>query len=737
MWLLGASSPHGPSPFPAPAPRLRRVHRMALLESVLARLDSPGRRGSCQGSPLSKPTTDSSPLIATGQVVKAGGRLPALDGLRGFALLGMLAWHAQLEWVRGGFARMTIFFVLSGYLASSSLVRLRDAGGTHPAVTYLRRRARRLVPMMLVGVALAIAVTSAVGSVAARRSMQGDVLAVLGGVSNWRFIFDVRAYGAMFESPSTLQHFWSLSAEEQCMWLLPLALLGASAIARLRSWLPIAVSAAALLAIPVVVTQSPDAIYYGTPNRAGEFFAGAAFALWYGSRRTNAPGALRFTRHLGTVSLVALVFVMAVVDRSTPWLYRGGLALMVLPVLGVLAAIRTEGGLVVRVLSIWPLAALGRWALSIYVIHWPLFVLMGEGRVGLSGWSLAVAEILVALAVGTALHFLVERPLLGGSLPSLRHRTAPSRPAWIVRDRFLFSVMAGGALVLAVIAFAVPVPPPVYDFEVAQARANQQPSTTVAPAPGVEGSVSGAPSPSRVLNLGVFGGSTGVLLGAAVFDWASQIPEVQAVPAWSHYGCGFLTNGEYLGRAPDGTAERVRPDPACSDWQRSWLEATEQNRIQVAVVVTGVWETTDWVFDGREAPSTINDSDFDDLIRSQITQALDELTSRGVNVIITTAPNIGPGTTGDARAARGLPDDHPQRVQVYNQILRSIAADRSAVSVIDYGTYIDGFSRDQSAEWLPDGIHPTDEAARRIWLEYLGPALRSTIRETWPALYDS
>ena len=53
------------------------------------------------------------------------------------------------------------------------------------------------------------------------------------------------------------------------------------------------------------------------------------------------------------------------------------------------------------------------------------------------------------------------------------------------------------------------------------------------------------------------------------------------------------------------------------------------------------------------------------------------------------------------------------------------------------GSAIDGFSRDQSAEWLPDGIHPTDEAARRIWLEYLGPALRSTIRETWPALYDS
>ena len=178
----------------------------------------------------------------------------------------------------------------------------------------------------------------------------------------------------------------------------------------------------------------------------------------------------------------------------------------------------------------------------------------------------------------------------------------------------------------------------------------------------------------------------------------------------------------------------MRPGPVCQGWEESWFDATRQHRVQVALIVTGVWETTDWVLDGYETPLAIDSPELDLLVRSQIIRAIDGLTAEGARVVITAVPNIGPGTSGQARADRGLPDDHNQRVAIYNQIRREIAGSRDDVIVIDYGSYIDAFPPEQSVAWLPDGIHPTDEAARRIWSDYLGPTVHDTVAATWPQL---
>lgn len=667
-----------------------------------------------------------------GSLGQGHSRRPGLDGLRGFALLGMLAWHAQLDWVRGGFARMTIFFVLSGYLAATSMQRLQGRGAGRPVRTFLSRRLRRLLPLTLVGVCAAIAVTAWVGSAAARRSLQGDVLSVLGGVSNWRFIADSRPYGAMFESPSALQHFWSLSAEEQCIYLLPVVMAAVLILARRRAWILLATLSIGLLAIPVFLTQSPDTIYYGTPNRAGEFLAGVALALWMGQHRHRLAARGRQVQAAGFLSLLALVAVMVTVDRATPWLYRGGLALMVIPVVAVVAAVASGDGLTARVLSTKPLATLGRWALSIYVLHWPLYLVMNEGRVGLSGTALAAAQIAAAVCLGGLFYVFVERPLL----PQPATRAIGAGPAagadrsWR-RDRVFLPALASGAAALAVAAVMVPVPPPVYDFAAAQAKIEQSSAPAGLSQGGAAASSLSATTAPRV---GVFGGSTGVLLGAAMFDWAQEVPDVTPVAAWSRHGCGFLTNGMHLDRYPDGTIEANRPGPDCDDWLQNWTESTERNSVSIGVVVTGVWETSDWIIDGWEGSSTIEVPEFADLVRAQVTTALDALEARGTRVVITTAPNVGPGTTGRARADRGLPVDHPDRVGTYNAILREVAASRPDVAVVDYGSYVDSLAADLSAEWMPDGLHPTDFAARRLWADYLGPELMSAIAALRPDL---
>jgi peptidoglycan/LPS O-acetylase OafA/YrhL len=678
--------------------------------------------------------------LATSAAGRTAVRMPALDGLRGLALVGMLAWHARLDWVKGGFARMTIFFVLSGFLGAMSLVRIRRRDAHRPTATYLRRRARRLLPLTLIGVAAAIAVTAAVGSVAARRSLQGDVVSVLASVSNWRFIAESRPYGAMFESPSALQHLWSLSAEEQCIWLLPAVLAVVLVVSRRGAWVVMGAVAAALLAIPLFVSQSPDTIYYGTPNRAGEFLAGAALALWLdrstvvGKARSARSSGDRVVRGVGAGSLVVLLLVMVLVDRESGWLYHGGLALMVLPVLGVILAVTTGGGSAARALAIRPLVTLGRWALSIYVLHWPLYLLMGDGRVPLDGTAMALAEIAAAIALGGVFHVLVERPLLPGSShasAAAADTDAATRRLWSGDGVFL-PAMAAVAVALIAVVVVLPAPGPVYDFAGAEARINRgaTPRTTGS----TDGDLVVDPAAPRAVNIGVYGGSTGVLLGAAMFDFADQTPGLRAVPAWSHYGCGFLTAGQRTGRASDGTLSKNRPDPECDGWEQGWLEATRDHQVQVALVVTGVWETTDWDLDGHTGSTAIGDPEFDELLRSDIAQVFDDLAALGTRVIVATAPNIGPGSTGHARADRGLPEDHPNRVEVYNRLLRDIAASRHDVTVIDYGAYIDSFSPGQSASWLPDGIHPTDPAARQIWSGYLGAAIDDAIAASWPDL---
>ena len=263
-------------------------------------------------------------------------RVDALDGVRGFALLGMMAWHAQIDWVKGGFARMTIFFVLAGFLAARSLTRADGSSEWRRFGSFWKRRVLRLLPITVVGVGTAVGVTALIGSPAATEAVVGDSVSVLTWWSNWRFVLEERAYGDMFAAPSAFHHFWSLSLEEQCLVVLPIVLWSVTLITRERSGgigrpgtrtiagvLVLAVIASGL---PLVVEMSPDTAYYGTHVRIGEFLVGVALALWW-NRQDVTTWSTRLGviwSGAGTVGFVALVVIMLTIDRDASWVYRGG-----------------------------------------------------------------------------------------------------------------------------------------------------------------------------------------------------------------------------------------------------------------------------------------------------------------------------------------------------------------------------------------------------------------------------
>lgn len=642
---------------------------------------------------------------------RSGSRTAALDGLRGLALLGMLAWHAHIGWMKGGFARMTIFFVLSGFLAAKSYLSLKHRDEPTPFRTFWKRRARRLLPISVLGIAAATAVTLLVGSEQARGSLRGDAASVIGYASNWRFIVNDQSYGALFERPSAFQHFWSLSLEEQCFWLLPLVVAGALFISRRRPWIAVAAVAAGLAAIPLFIAHTPDAAYYGTHVRGGEFLVGVVLALVLDRHGATIPAASRrLVQSLGAVSLVGLLAVMVFVDRSLPWLYQGGLGLFAIPAVLVVAAALIPTGPVPWALSFDPLVRIGRWAFPIYVLHWPIFMWL-DAATDLSGTSLIVAQFGISIAVGAAVHHLLERPLMEGDW------------SWFARDRLAFGLVGGAMAVVLLIAALAPVAPPTYDFDTAMDRVNSNPADPVA--------LDVTAAPDTRSRLAMFGGSTAVMLGAAAWPWSDSSEVLRAVPGDAQLGCGLVTAGSRVyARGGDGTLESAPPDDYCLDWEPRWSEALTHEGANVAFLMTGVWDTADWFLDGDDTWRSIGDPVFDDVLRDRLSVAIDTLGGDDRIVVLATTPVVGPGRDGSARELRGLADDHPERVARYNDLLHQVADSRADAWVLDYGTYVDAFGLDESAELFPDGVHPTQRAALDIWFDFLGPNLEGIVTAT-------
>jgi len=186
---------------------------MSAVDTRSSRATAPGDRGS--GSAPGEPTRN---LVRMRYV-------PGLDGLRAFAVTGVLLYHADLNWIPGGFLGVDVFFVISGYLITSLLLaEFRNRGKIGLGQFYLRR-ARRLLPalFLLLGVVGLFAVIFLPDEVT---KLRGDVVAALVYGTNWWQIFRNVSYFEAAGRPPLLQHLWSLAVEEQFYLIWPLLLTG-------------------------------------------------------------------------------------------------------------------------------------------------------------------------------------------------------------------------------------------------------------------------------------------------------------------------------------------------------------------------------------------------------------------------------------------------------------------------------------------------------------------------------
>jgi peptidoglycan/LPS O-acetylase OafA/YrhL len=380
--------------------------------------------------------------------------VPALDGLRGAAVLVVLVHHAGPTWLPGGFLGVTWFFALSGFLITRLLLVELEAAGRVDLGRFFGRRARRLVPAALVGIALAAFVGLGLGS-AGRRAVGPDAAAGLLSVVNWRYALGGHEYAQAFGDPSPLQHLWSLGIEEQLYLGLAgvFVVLGVLRLSFGRRRVVLASVLAAAIAASVAsgtqlfrIGQLPWRAYFGTDVRAAEPLLGALLAVVLAGARGIPTGrrVRRLVGALGAAAAVGLAFTARSAQAHDLWLYRGGFALVAVLTCGVIVAALDERSSVAWVLSARPLRAAGRVSYGAYVVHWPLFLWLDGARTGLGDGPLLVLRLGATFALATVSLIAIEAPIRAGRLtPTV------ARGGW-----------AAGALAVASLGAAVAVAAP-------------------------------------------------------------------------------------------------------------------------------------------------------------------------------------------------------------------------------------------------------------------------------------
>ncbi len=376
---------------------------------------------------------------APGRVIAtpSEGRSNALDGLRGLALVAVLAYHVVPSSVPGGFLGVESFFVLSGYLLTALLLDERRRTGAINAWAYAERRFRRVAPALVVLLVTLVVFVPLVASDDAHR-LRGDVLSSVTGVTNWHLVADDSSYFQRFGRPSFVRHLWSVAVEVQFYALCPLLVAWLARRRRSVAIGALAVGVGLSAGVMAMLFRSgdPSRAYYGTDARVGALLAGALLAMVLAGRKGREPG-----RHVrphpvtmvGPVALAALVSLFLVADDRARLAYPAAFLATQAATAGIIAAALHPGRLA-ALLGRRELRWLGVRSYGIYLWHWPAVVLLRFG-IG-ADWPTAVtaaATIGIAVALGATSYRSVERPLL-------RSRPAPSKRE---RPTFALAVALG------------------------------------------------------------------------------------------------------------------------------------------------------------------------------------------------------------------------------------------------------------------------------------------------------
>ncbi|MDO4928068.1 MAG: acyltransferase family protein [Corynebacterium sp.] len=367
-------------------------------------------------------------VVATGKNAEGIRNVPGIRGLRALAVLAVVVYHYLIDVLPGGYLGVDLFFVLSGFLITSLLLREHMVHGRISLRGFWVRRIRRILPAALTVLLVASAVAGLIGGDVTVHLVR-QFFSSLFFVNNWVQIANSQSYFADSELP-IFAHYWSLSIEEQFYIIWPLVIVFLFWRGRSKHYirnfaLVLAVASAVWMAIRFVPGEDPTRVYYGTDTHAFGLLIGAALAALTVSQSTKAKGntwsyarrALSNRRMWALVGPFALAAQLACFyflgDQETIS-YRGGLVFSsLISGLLILTVVR-QAGIVHHLFSLRILQWIGDRSFSIYLWHVPVHVFLVTFNDRHSwGWTdleMALVAVLLTIILSVFSYRWIEEP---------------------------------------------------------------------------------------------------------------------------------------------------------------------------------------------------------------------------------------------------------------------------------------------------------------------------------------
>ena len=340
-------------------------------------------------------------------------RWPGLDGLRAIAVIAVLGTHFGVMGDNASIG-VDLFFVISGFLITSLLLKERDRRSAVSLRDFWARRALRLFPALGCAIVLAL-VLSLATTPSLRHATVAGLPWVLLYVGNW-----AKAFGSD-QTLGLLQHTWSLAVEEQFYLLWPLVFV--VWICRVRHRRRAAVALAVLAGLDCLYliwaanAWGPQRAYFGTDTHCMGLLAGSALALFVSQRQVEGAPRERVERVIRAVGVVALMFFCALTFTSATSNTEGAVVLCLGTAAAVLVVARlvmVPSGRMVSLLSGRAIQWTGQRSYGIYLYHFGLAVAFVETRHwhGLDRYLVVAACVCATFALAAASYRWVEMPFL-------------------------------------------------------------------------------------------------------------------------------------------------------------------------------------------------------------------------------------------------------------------------------------------------------------------------------------
>lgn len=343
--------------------------------------------------------------------------MPGLDGVRAVAVIAIIIYHLNPQWLSGGFLGVDTFFVISGYLITSLLLTEYHNTGKIELMSFWLRRVKRLIPAVLFLV-MGVIVLSLIFMPTEIQKVRADSIAAIFYVSNWWYIMQNVDYFEQF-AVQPLKHLWSLAIEEQFYLVFPIVLLSLlSFIRRLKSiriiFLILLVISMIAMMVLYVPNENVARVYFGTDTRIQTLLMGVLLALVWPPFQLKAKVNRQMRTMIdtaGVVGLAILFICFKFVSETNSILYYGGFFLISTVTLLVIASSVHPSGYFAKFLGNKVFTFIGSRSYSLYLWHYPIIVLIHHQFVqGQIPPLVYVVELLLMVLMAEFSYKFIEQP---------------------------------------------------------------------------------------------------------------------------------------------------------------------------------------------------------------------------------------------------------------------------------------------------------------------------------------